>query len=197
VDDPSVQGSIDETFYNYLNNRVIDTLRAGIDLGEEELREEFQRYSSQYKKPLELNLARIVVSSEAEGKQVVRKLERGEPFTRVLRNHTINSEDLMTDGELGFQSVRKLGPMAPKVKDLQPGQVGGPYEYHSNKFYVYKCLGRKQPRMLSFEEARDRIRKTLKQQKLKQKKLELVEQTKERHNALVDLEKLENLTIKI
>ncbi len=193
----AVQGSIDETFYNYLNNRVLDTLRANIKLTEEELKREFQRNRSQYKEALEINLARIVVSSKAEGERVIRKLQNGQHFKQVLKEHTINSEDLMTDGELGYQSIRKMGPMAPKVKDMQPGEIGGPYQYHSDKFYVYKCLARKQSRALSFEEARERVRQNLKRQKLEKEKQQLIERTKKKHNALVDLEKLENLTIKI
>lgn len=193
----SVQGSIDETFTNYLNNRVLDTLRSSVEITPEELRDEYEKNKSQYASSLELNMAQIVVADEQQGNRVAQRLRQGANFQDVLKKYTLDGESLMTGGELGFRPVERFQELAPKVRTAKPGEIMGPFAYKMKRYVVYKCLGRREPRTLSFEEALPQVRQVFVRSKVRRDKEALIEATKKRHDAQVDLDQLQKLTIKL
>lgn len=193
----TVQGSIKQTFLNYLSNRVDEVLKAQIELTNEELIEEFHQNKSMYDFPLRMNLARIVVESEERGKEVMQSLKHGKSWDEVLRTYTIDTRDLMVNGELGLKPIQEYGAHAFHVKDLKEGEVDGPFAYQSGKFMIYKVIEVKEPREAKYEEVSDLVSQVLLQKKLKQLRKELIEDTKDRYNAVLNYDKLKALNIKL
>ena len=196
-DDPGVQKAIRETFYNYLSDRVDQSIQKSITVNPDTAKGYYDKNPQQYVSQLQLDLARIVVPSLNEGKSVMRQLQAGETFVEQLRNHTIKSEDLMTDGDLGYRPLASFGTMAVKLKDMQKGELAGPFKYVEGEYYIFKCLGRREGKHLSFKEAEPVVDKLVRQQMFKQKKAELIKSVKAEHSAYESLNKLNNIKITI
>ncbi|SMO75690.1 peptidylprolyl isomerase [Gracilimonas mengyeensis] len=193
----AVQSSIQQTFLNYLSNRIDEVLREEIELSDTELREEFQQNKPMYDFPLRMNLARIVVESEKRGEEAMQALENGQSWEEVLRSYSIDTRDIMVDGEMGMQPIQELGTHALHVKDLEEGEVAGPFAYQTGKLMIYKVLEVKEPREAAFEEVSDLVGRVLLQKKVKQRKEELIEEVKDRYNAVLNYDKLRALNIKL
>tara|TARA_R110002126_G_scaffold200584_4_gene348176 strand:+ start:4938 stop:6611 length:1674 start_codon:yes stop_codon:yes gene_type:complete len=192
-----VQESIDETYYIFLATEAIEHLKNSIENTDVELREAFHQYNDRFYKPLQVNLSRIVVDSETKANEVIEKYALGSAFTDLVGEYTILNEDLMTDGELGFETLHKYGSNGPDIAKLKVGELSKPINYMGNEYTIYKMNARIEGRSLSFEEARESVDVLLTKKKLKLLKDNTIEDVKEKHNALIDIEKLNQVTIQI
>lgn len=192
---PEIAGSINHTFYNFLAAEVIEKLKAEMEFTEEELFQEFAEFRDFYDFPMMMNLARIVVDSREKGKEVVKKLQSGMPWKQALRQYSIEKQDLLVDGELGLQPLTNLGSHAFQVKDLQEGEIAGPFDYQTGKLMVYKVLEIQPGRSATFAEVRDLVDEVLRQKRLPAYQKEFIEQVKKEHHAVLNYEKLNSITI--
>jgi foldase protein PrsA len=192
-----VKESINETFYHYLASEAEKLLRESISNTEAELYAEYQNNPGLFEEPLQINLQRLVVSSEDVANKLRSQLLNGADFTKLVAAHTTNNEDRFTNGELGYSSIKTFGYQAPKLAGLKVGEVSEVIPYHANEFHIYKCLGLIQPQSLSFSEARDKVDNYLKNKKFRELRSTTIEQVKAEHNATVDIEKLNELIIQI
>ncbi len=195
--DPEVQAWVESSFNNYLESRAEDSLKASIKVTDDEMRGKYYENPQQYDMPVMIDLARIVVSSEKDGEKVVRLLNKGMKFSEVLRKYTTDGEDLMTDGDLGYESVTKYGTMARTLGALKVGEIAGPLKYTPGIYYVFKCLGIKDTRIMNYEDVKDVLEKEVRQQKFVNLRKKVLQETKKQHNAYEDLGKLENIKIEI
>ncbi len=192
-----VKESIDETYYHYLADEASEYLKSTITNTDQELREVFNANKERFEKPLLINLARIVVDNEEEADQIVKELERGASFKGLVKKHSINNEDLFTDGELGFESIKSYGFMSTKLANLNVGDISEVIHYETGGYHIYKCLGIEEAEGQSFEEARDQVDNFLTTRKLKSLRASTIEDVKKKHNAVIDTQKLKELTIQI
>ncbi len=197
TNDPAVSESIDQTFYDYLANRVSEHIYNNIKISEAQLQTEYNQNPQQYVSPLKLNLQRIVVRSEKKGNMIVEELRKGTDFVKLLRKYSIDNEDVMVDGELGYRGIGTFGTMSFKLKNLKAGEIAGPFKYTVGKYYVFKCLGRKEGKHLDFEAAKPLVEKVLRMKLLREHKQTIIRETKVKHNAYEDLKKLNNIKIDI
>lgn len=198
IDDQKlVQESIDETYYIFLAAEAIEYLKNSIENTEEELKKTFSQNRDRFYKPLQVNLSRIVVNSESEAREVINKYGLGLEFISLVREYTVLNEDLMTDGELGFETLRKYGSKGPEIAKLEVGELSAPINYMGDEFTIYRMNEKIEGRSLSFEEARESVNIFLTNKKLKQLKESTIEDVKKKHNALINIEKLNQFTIQI
>jgi len=192
-----VQESIDETYNIYLATEAIEYLKNSIENTEEELREAFYENSDRFYKPLQVNLSRIVVDSESKAKEIIEKYALGTDFVSLVREYTILNEDLMTDGELGYETLRKYGSQGNEIAKLKEGELSRPINYMDNEHTIFKVNERIEGRSLSFDEAKESVDIFLTNKKLKKLKEATIKDVKKKHNALIDIEKLNQVTIQI
>ena len=83
------------------------------------------------------------------------------------------------------------------MASLQVGEISEVIPYLSTEFHVYKVLGRDESRQLTFDEAKEWVDEILTEKKLKTLKAATIEQVKLQNDALVDLDKLNSLDIRI
>jgi hypothetical protein len=62
---------------------------------------------------------------------------------------------------------------------------------------IYKCLDIVEARALRFDEAKEAVQDILLEQKFREARSELIDQVKIKHNAFIDLERLEEINIEI
>lgn len=192
-----VQESIQETYIHYLANTATGYLKSTIQNSEEELYQEFITNKERFDKPFYINLARIEVDTEELAEQILTELKNGASFTKMVKEHSINHEDIMTDGELGFENIQTYGFDGPKFAQLKVGELSEIIHNQTGKYQIYKCLGKEEAAPRSFEEARKQVNDFLTEKKLKSLRVTTIESVKKQHHAIVDTLKLKELTIQI
>lgn len=198
IDDQElVRKSVDETFVSYLAELAVIELQRGISNTPAELFNEYQLNRDNYNKPLEVNLARIVTNTREEAELILKKIDQGVEFSKLVEEYSINSQDRFTYGELGFENIKKYGFLSPKLSILNIGDRSEILQYQTNEFHIYKCLDRIESVPLSFYEAQQEIDVVLSRKKIQQIKIDTIEQVKVKHNAKIDTLKLKELIIQL
>lgn len=194
---PLVQESIEETYFHFLAGETENYLAKNIKNTPAELYNEFSNNQDNFSKPLEINLSRIVLNSENEAKRVLVELEKGASFDDLVHKYTVNNEDRFVNGELGLRSIKDFGFSANQLAKLQVNEVSGVIQFQQNEFHIYKCLNRVEARAMVFSEARDLVDNFLTKKKLNELRASTIDQVKEKHDAVINLQKLQELTVQI
>ena len=192
-----VKESIDETFIHYLADEATVYMQSTISNSEEELRNAFFENRDRFYAPLNINLARVVLKTENEAKEVLDKVLSGVNFSSLVKEYSTKNEEIFTDGELGFEPISSYGFLSTKLADLEINEVSEIIQYQSGEYHIYKCLGRIEAKELTFSEARPKVDQFLKQKKLKSLRSSTIEQVKKEHDAIIDIQRLKELTIQI
>lgn len=194
----TVKASIRETFLNYLSDAGTNYLRNTIQNTEMELRETFAKNRERFYNPLYINVARLEVDSEELAEELLYELlEKGASFTELVKKHSTNFEDVMTEGVLGFENIKNYGFTGTKLAALEVGDISKIIHNETGKYQIYKCLGREEAAPRVFEEAKEEVDRFLTDKKLNDLRASTIENVKKQHNAVVDTLKLKNLTIQI
>ncbi len=197
INDPSVEASIDQSFYSYLNNRVTRYLKENIVLEEAELIEEFEANKEMYDFPLMMNVGRLVVESEEKAELVLSELEKGLDWNQAVKQFTTVNRDLMVDGIMGLQPIQNYGSYAYDLNEAYESDIVGPLAFQPNQFVIFKVLETQEPREASFDEVRDLVIQITTDKKVTLMELEVIAETMDRHNAILDEEKLKSITIEL
>lgn len=192
-----VQASVDQSYYTYLSGLAEDHLRRQIEVTDAELLRIYNEDPADFTKPLEINLSRIVVEDKDKAERLVKELRAGASFTALVKKHSIDNEERLRDGKLGYDYINNYGFLSPELSKLETGEISEPLFYQTGVYHIYKCLGRIDSRQLSFKEAREQVRRKVIDDKLESLRSETIRTVRERHDATVNKEKLKNLTIQI
>lgn len=189
--------SIEETHLHYLEDLAIEYLKSQVTHTQAELYQVFTEQEHQFVEPEYVRVQRLVVKGEEEASDLHLKLMDGADFGEMVIASTQNNEDRFIKGDLGFVPIDDFGFNGPKIAELNIGGISEIIPYTGDEFHIYKVLDRQESFALTFDEAREKVSEFLTRQKLQTLRKETISQVKEKHNAFVDLEKLNALTIKI
>ena len=194
---PAVLSSVEQTYLNALAREVEDEIKASITFSPAELYTTFKANPDRFVEPKQVLLQRIVVSSSQKAQQIYTALQQGRPFNEMLQRYTESNEDLMVDGILNYQQWAHLGHLGEELQELEQNYITKPIAYQANEYHIYKCLDIKEARALRFDEAKEAVKNILLEQKFRESRAELISQVKRKHNAFVNLERLEEINIEI
>ncbi len=192
-----VEGSIERTFHIYLSNRLNEYLKANISIPEEVIREEFDTYRDVYQHPVELNLAEIIMDDWDVAEIAWNELQMGRDFLDVLEQYGFDEEAKEFGGELGFVPINNFGGLAPALSNKQPGDYAGPFEVQKDIIFIFKVLGRREARPMTFEEARETIEEQLAMNELERERARILAETRRKHNATINYAKLSEVTLSL
>lgn len=192
-----VNGSIKQSVNVYKAEMAQRKIRESVDVSDSEIREAYYKNPSKYVSPLKMDLSRIVVSSKEEAQEVIKKINEGASFLSMVRAHTIRNEEKLYDGHLGYLDVDKLGFLSTRLSKLKEGEVSEALFYQTGQYHIYKCNGRLESKPLSLKESYDLVKNELIERKYKTLRSEIIEQVKERNGAIIDTQKLKEITIEI
>jgi len=190
-----VEATVQATFHEWLIQRFNQYLDQEITLSDQVLRKEYDQDPELQKSDLRLNLAELVTSSEAEALEAIRELKAGMPFKQVLAQRGVIGEALLYEGEIGWRAIDEFGAFAPALRSLKPGEVSEPLEYSTDRWIVYLCKDRQDPDAMGFEEAKPRIMALKKEEEIRKLRSSIIDETRKKYKASLDLEKLKSISI--
>ncbi len=195
--DEMVRGSINQTYYVFLQDRSVDYLREQIEISEEEIRKTYFDTPERFVTPIELDLSRIVTKTEAEANAAIEALNADADFETVFRQYSTRIQDYSTEGRMGYVPLTQLGNYGPILSKLSEGDVSRALQYQTGEYHVYKVHGRIESRPMNFEEAAVMIEPFLRKKKLEKLVEETVEDVKLKHNAFIDEEAIRDFTFNL
>jgi peptidyl-prolyl cis-trans isomerase C len=165
---------------NLLTRKLIEqVILPRVSITDEEAQSYYQDHLPDYEVPEQVQARQIVVETEQEARDILRRLKWGEDFAKIARESSL-SPDGEKGGDLGFFSRGQMPPDFDQVVfSLRPGRlskvVESPYGYHI--FIVEK---KRPARRLEFSEVKEKILKKLKQEKQEQEYLAWLTELKSR-----------------
>lgn len=106
--------------------------------------------------PPMVNVAEVLVRTEAEARRIAAEARRGADFAGLARRHSIRLWAAKRGGELGFNTLAGFGVMGEKFFAATPGTIVGP-ALVDPYWGVFKVLARKHGRQHTFEESRGQL----------------------------------------
>jgi peptidyl-prolyl cis-trans isomerase SurA len=124
-----------------------------------------------------------VEAARAKAEKAAEALARGESFADVAAEYSENEETAAEGGLVGDVAMDEIAAEMPEVAAavdaLSPGAVTGVIE-RPEGFFILKVEERREGREVSYEEARDVAKRTLRAQKLAVEKKKYVQELKEK-----------------
>jgi len=188
-----VDASVEATWKAFLQKEVRDQVLYELEIPQDSLETFFNNDSTLFYSSVQLDLKRIVTSTKEEAEKAKLLLSKNEAFENVLKRYSALNEDLMTGGSLGWKRIEEFGTLGSKINKIAVGELVGPLEYQSGRWLVFKCVGRKEAKPRSFEQARDDVEGTLLTIWQKKAMDQLITQTKSKYPIRVDFEKISSI----
>jgi len=147
--------------------KYLQKLAAGIDVSEDEIKKYYEQNKREFLLPERVKVSQILVDNEAVAVRLQNQLKGADEalFRRLARENSLGPE-ADRGGELGIFKLNELPKEIEKVIfSLKEGEispvVGSPYGYH-----IFRLDSRLEPKLLSLEEASEKIRTRLWQEKM-------------------------------
>jgi len=139
---------------------------------EEEIKDYYNKHLSEFIVPEMVRLREIVVSTESEAENIMKRLALGEDFAEIAKRESI-SPSKENGGDLGWLRRDQIDP---RIRDfvfkMKKGQILGKIIKTNMGYHIIKVEGKREKRMKSLKEASPYIREIL----LSQKKREILEE---------------------
>jgi len=143
--------------------RTIDA----VSMSEKDLRDYYEDHLKEFQIPEQIKIRRIVVETEVEAIEILETLEAGAEFEKIARERSIGAT-AQSGGELGWFGRGRLDPAVERAGfTLKKGETSGIIKTPSG-FHIIKLEDKRRARQQSFSEVRNRIKKTLQEQKQKE-----------------------------
>ena len=154
-----------------------DYIFKGLTVTDQEVRAYYDGHKADYIGPEKRRVAHIVVPTREEAEEIEKAIAEGEQFEKLVSRST-DTESAKKLGNLGWVTRNDAVGELEAVFSLEEGQVSQPIEskYGYHVFLVRKIVTGEP---LEFEEARDRIRKKLIEQKEREKRKLWVQKLRE------------------
>ncbi|MBI4278867.1 MAG: peptidylprolyl isomerase [Armatimonadetes bacterium] len=136
-----------------------------VAVGEQELQLHFEQNRAQFDRADQTRVRQIVLRSEPEARVMLGRLQRGEDFAALARQHSIDPAGRERGGDLGLVGRGQLPPEVEKAAStLKIGELSDLIRTVQG-YHIIRVEERRGARPAQFEEVRDRIRQILTEQR--------------------------------
>ncbi len=138
---------------------MLDKMRNDIVLGpvntatEEEVKAYYEAHKDQFMHPEQVKIQEIMLSSQEEATAVLKQLKAGANFNKLARQKTLRPNAKEKGGDLGYFPQSQYPGLFNACQNLKLGELAGPV-LQGGSFSVIKFLGRKQPTLKTYPEAK-------------------------------------------
>ena len=123
---------------------------------EDSLRHYFDENRNQYADPPQVNVAEILLHTQAEANRIIKQLQMGKDFSTLAREKSIRLWAAKRGGELGFGTKSNYGILGDTIFKAKIGQIIGP-SFVDPYYGIFKILAKKEGRLKTYEESRSDV----------------------------------------
>ena len=136
---------------------------------EKELRDEYQAVSAASMGDQEYNPRHILVSTEAEAKDIIAKIKKGSKFEQLARDKSTDDGSKNKGGELGWSSARSYAqPFAEALVELKNGEITQNPVKTSFGWHVIRLDGMRPLKIPPFDEVKQKVQQRVLQRKFQE-----------------------------
>lgn len=161
---------------------------------EAELRAYFESNRDKLTVPPEANVAEILVATLPEAQHLREKLTHGGDFAALARRHSLRRWAAQRGGELGYGPKSSYGVLGERIFAVGVGELIGP-EFVDPYYGVFKVLGKRPARPMTFEEARETIISHLSSLRKQEVFVEAVQLLRSTASINIDIDALAHVTL--
>ncbi len=155
-----------------------------------EIEKYYNEHKKDYERPTEVRLSHILVSTEEEAKDVIKRLEKGNDFEELAKNISLDPVTNVTGGDLGTFGPGELLPeFSDVVQKIKVGEFSHTPVKTTYGYHILKKTQQKNLPPLDIEENKKNIKRIL----LKNKFDAWIEKKKKELNVEVDYSSLKTL----
>ena len=164
-------GMTEDVFRQDIRNQLLVEAILGpeIEITEDELKTYFEENKDLFDEKEQVRARHILVETEEQAKEVLAKLEQGESFEALAEQYSTDEGTKSNGGDLGyFERGVMVAEFEEAAFSLKPGETSQPvktqYGYH-----IIKVEDHKEAKPAVYEEKKEEIESTLRQQKVSEK----------------------------
>jgi parvulin-like peptidyl-prolyl isomerase len=143
-----------------LTNKLLDALAPSASITDAEIREFYEKSPQPFLKPERVNVRFIQTNTEEEARGVMNEMSM-EKLSFDQMAERLDGKKRHVVSEYGWTQADLFSPgISRAMKDLKPGEVGGPYRGKEG-YFIIRLKERQPAGVKSFEEAKEEIRNLL------------------------------------
>ena len=180
----------DEQMNRMVEQKVLDDK---INPTEDELKSYYEQKKDKFKKGAEIEIWEIYMTDEKLSKKVAQIAQQGANFEQLVKQYSEDKALKDKGGYLGFKNIGGRGAVTREAHKLGPGgKIGGPVK-HRRGWSVFKTGKENVETIMSFEEAKNRVKNSLVNEKRSQAKTEWQNSLKEKYPVDINEDKLKEI----
>lgn len=145
-------------------NKVIDYMTKDVTVTDKAVQDYYNSNMMKYtESPNKLDVAHILVKTQAEAEKVKARIDAGEDFAKVAKEVSLDTSTKDKGGDLGYVTYVDSGLETNFINaaiPLKVGQVSTPVET-SYGFHIIKCIAKQEYPMKKFDAVKAEIKTTL------------------------------------
>lgn len=159
--------SMDEFQTQVRDKILLDKLAAkDVKITEDEIKKYYDEHGKEFEQPEQVRARHILVDTEDEAKAIEDRLKKGEDFAKIAQEKSKDTSSAVKGGDLGFFGPGTMVPEFDKVAfSLKVNEVSQPVKTQFG-YHVIQLLEKKAAQKATLEEARPKIEKQLKEEKV-------------------------------
>lgn len=151
---------------------------ADVKVTDEEVQKYYQDHVAEFAMPEQVKASHILVEEEKLANELRTRIEKGEDFAELAKEHSADPGSRENGGELGYFSAGRMVPEFDKAAFSTPvGQIS-PVIKTEHGYHIIKVEDKKPARTLTLEEVKPFLSMQMENQKKNEKFLAYIEQLK-------------------
>lgn len=161
---PSLQKELEEVRRKLIVRHFLEAKAS--EISEEDLKKAYDDMVRAMRDDREVRARHILVASEAEAKDIRKKLDDGKAFDALAREYSKDPGSAKQGGDLGyFTRDRMVKPFAEAAFKLKPGEISGPVKSDFG-WHVIKVEDNRKVTIPTYNAAKESLRHSLQEKKL-------------------------------
>jgi len=161
------RGLPETAIHDFFKDRLLiqalyDDVTADIEVSDEEVQQYYEDNKQQFTIPEEIHAAHILVETEEEALALIDKLNGGEDFGELAKEHSLDETNADRGGDLGFFP---RGTMLPAFEEaafaLEPGDITDEPVQTTYGCHIIRLVERNEARIPEFEEVKEQVHNQL------------------------------------
>ncbi len=167
-------------------NRLIKKLVPDDSITEKEMKEYFKNSKKPLMKPERVEVKLIQVMTKEEADRIKEELDKKKDFDKIGEELKKNNKGAVVSNYGWIEPRLFSGEIGDALKNMKEGEVGGPFKGKEG-YYFLKLRKREKERPMSYEEAKEQIKRILLNQRRQAMRAHLVEERRKKAKIIINV----------